>query len=72
MAVVNGYGLALIRGDTVGGAGHIDPREIRNILVSFGGTDYTGTFENAQVIIPEPAGLGLIGLALLAVRKKRN
>jgi MYXO-CTERM domain-containing protein len=42
------------------------------VVVSFGGTDYAGTFENAQVVVPEPAGLGLIGLALLAVRRKRR
>jgi len=71
--VVNGSGLALIWGDTANSSNAYGSaeREIRNVVVSFGGTDYTGTFANAQVV-PEPAGLGLIGLALLAVRKRRS
>jgi hypothetical protein len=60
--IVNGYGLALIWGDTVGNVTYAtQPREIRNVVVSFGGTDYTGTFANATV--PEPGTLVLLGMA---------
>ena len=70
--VVNGYGLALIRGDTVGGAGHTDPREIRNVVVSFGGTDYVGTFESAQVPVPGAFLLGAMGLGMVGWMKRRK
>ena len=58
----------MIYGDTANSNGNYGTaeREIRNVVVSFGGTDYTGTFESAQT--PEPATLGLLligGLALL-------
>ena len=70
--VVNGHGLALIWGDTVGHDAYItQQRVIMDPIVSFGGTDYLGTFESAQT--PEPATLGLLllgGLALLRRRRK--
>ncbi len=70
--IVNGYGLALIWGDTVGNVTYAtQDREIRNVLVSFGGTDYDGTFENAQ-LIPEPASLMLLGLGGLALLKRQR
>jgi len=37
-----------------------------------GGTSITITGMNAEPAVPEPAGLGLIGMALLAIRKKRK
>lgn len=69
-SIVNGYGLALIRGDTVGGVGHTDPREIRNVTVSFGGVDYTGTFENGQ--LPEPATMSVLALGAVGLMCRRR
>jgi len=49
-ALHNGYGLALIWGDTVGGTVYpFQQRVIRNVTVTVGGTDYTGQFESAQL-----------------------
>ena len=49
-ALSNGYGLALIWGDTVGGAVYpFQERVIRNVTVTFGGTDYVASFESAQI-----------------------
>lgn len=48
-SVINGYGLALIWGDTVGNVAYTtQQRHIRNVRVSFDGVDYQGTFANAQ------------------------
>lgn len=65
------HGLALIWGDTVNSNNSYgtQAREIRNVNVSFGGTDYIGTFENAQ--IPEPMTLALLGLGGLLLRRKK-
>lgn len=62
------HGLGLIWGDTVNSGGNYGSaqREIRDVTVTFGGTIYDGTFENAQV--PEPgAVVGLIGLMLMGL-----
>ena len=69
--VVNGYGVNLIWGDTVNSNNSYGsaPREIRNVTVSFGGTDYAGTFENAQ--IPEPATMAILALGGLLLRRKK-
>ncbi|MCE5341678.1 MAG: PEP-CTERM sorting domain-containing protein [Planctomycetaceae bacterium] len=69
--IINGYGMALIWGDTVGNTTYAtQSREIRNLVVSFDGTDYTGTFESAQ--IPEPATMAMLGLgALSLIRRKK-
>ncbi|MCC6694583.1 MAG: PEP-CTERM sorting domain-containing protein [Candidatus Hydrogenedentes bacterium] len=71
------HGLALIWGDTVNSNNSYGSqmREIANLTLSVGGTQYTGTFENAQAPVPEPAtitvlGLGLGGLALSRLRKR--
>ena len=49
-AVVNGYGLALIWGDTVGNTAYAtQQRQIRNVQVSFDTVDYLGTFADAQI-----------------------
>jgi hypothetical protein len=72
--IVNSYGVALIWGDTVGNDTYTQQqREIRNVNLTFDGTDYTGTFRNAQV--PEPGtlmllGFGLIGVAVAGRRKR--
>ena len=71
--LVNGYGLALIWGDTANSNNSYGSaeREIRNVTVTFGGTDYVGTFENAQT--PEPATMALLaagGVSLLARRRR--
>lgn len=70
--VVNGYGLALIWGDTVNSNNSYgsQEREIRNVVVSFGGTDYTGTFENAQ--LPEPATICLLGLGVFGLINRKR
>lgn len=49
-SLVNGYGLALIWGDTVGNTAYAtQSRRIRNVQVSFADVDYVGTFADAQV-----------------------
>lgn len=59
----NGYGLALIWGDTVGNVTYAtQEREIRALSVSFGGETYAGTFADAQV--PEPVTMGSVALAV--------
>ena len=69
------HGLALIWGDTANSSNAYGSaqREIRNVVLSFDGTDYTGTFADATV--PEPitmAGL-LLGVGCLTryVRNRR-
>lgn len=70
--IVNGYGMALIWGDTVGSDTYTQQqREIRNVVVTSGGTEYTGTFMNSQV--PEPSAIMVLvgGLgSLLALRRR--
>jgi hypothetical protein len=73
--VVNGYGLALIWGDTANSSNSYgsQQREIRNVDISFEGVTYAGTFENAQV--PEPISmvmLGCLGAGMAAARKLRR
>jgi hypothetical protein len=73
--IVNGYGLALIWGDTVNSNNSYgsQEREIRNVTVSFGGTTYEGTFANATV--PEPATIivwGLLGTVAVGYRVSRR
>jgi hypothetical protein len=71
------HGLALIWGDTANSSNAYGSaeREIRNVVVSFEGTDYAGTFANATV--PEPSTMvvwSLLGLATAsfgAWRRKR-
>jgi len=68
--LVNGYGLALIWGDTVGNDTYVQQqREIRNVVVSFGGVDYAGAFESGQV--PEPATAGLVVAGMLLLIRRR-
>jgi len=72
------HGLALIWGDTVNSNNSYgsQQREIRDVIVSFGGVDYMGEFANATV--PEPAsliiwsllGVGCMGVA--GVRRRRR
>lgn len=58
------HGLALIWGDTVGNDPYTQQeREIRDLVVSFGGVDHSGTFAPAQV--PEPTTLLAGGLLLI-------
>ncbi len=69
------HGLALIWGDTVNSNNSYgsQTREIRNVVVTFGGTAYNGTFEDGTV--PEPltmAGLALgIGSLATYLRKRK-
>jgi hypothetical protein len=65
--LVNGYGLALIWGDTANSSNAYGSaqREIRNVSVTFGGTEYTGEFVNAQ--LPEPGTLVLLGMGGLGL-----
>ncbi|HUU91768.1 MAG TPA: PEP-CTERM sorting domain-containing protein [Phycisphaerae bacterium] len=70
------HGLALIWGDTANSNNIYgsQTREIRNVVVTFGGDDYIGTFNDATV--PEPvtmAGL-VLGVGCLAryVRRRRK
>jgi len=51
-----------------GGAASLSFFDITEVLAG----DYAGYTEVKLGVVPEPAGLGLIGLALLAVRRKRN
>lgn len=49
-ALVNGYGIALIWGDTVGNTTYVtQKRRIKDPVITFGGTDYEGTFEDSSV-----------------------
>jgi len=48
--LTNGYGLALIWGDTVGNDAYaLNQVSMRNVQVSFAGIDYAGTFADAQI-----------------------
>ncbi len=48
--IVNGFGVALIWGDTVGNTNYAtQQRQIRNVEVSCAGVDYVGTFADAQI-----------------------
>ena len=73
--VVNGDGLALIWGDTANSNDSYGSaqREIRNVTVSFGGTDYAGTFANATVPEPMSIMLGIMGLgSVTGLRRLRR
>lgn len=77
--IPNGEGLALIWGDTANSNNSYGKaqREIRNVMVSFGGTDYAGTFVDATTPTPEPSTLMLLasaGLGALAYvwRRRRS
>ena len=66
-SLVNGYGIALIWGDTVGNTTYAtQQRVVMDPVVTFNSMRYEGTFVDAT--IPEPASfvvwglLGLIGL----------
>ena len=70
------HGLALIWGDTANSNNSYgsQEREIRDVTVNFGGTDYNGSFNDATV--PEPStmvllvGVGLIGVGVRRLRRK--
>ncbi len=68
------HGLALIWGDTAnsGGAYGAAEREIRNVTVTFGGTEYSGTFKSAQVPAPGAILLGGIGVSLVGWLRRRR
>jgi hypothetical protein len=70
------HGIALIWGDTVNSNNSYGSasREIRNVTVSFGGTGYAGTFENAQIVVPAPTAilLGGIGVSLVGWLRRRR
>ena len=71
------HGLALIWGDTANSSNSYgsQEREIRNVVVSFGGVTYTGEFANATV--PEPATLviwsllGSVGVSIGWWRRRK-
>jgi hypothetical protein len=75
-AVDNGFGVALVWGDTVNSNNSYGSaqREIRNVTLSFGGTDYNATFVNVQA--PEPGTFVLLGMggltAMFIWRRRRS
>ena len=67
-------GLALIWGDTVNSNNSYgsQEREIRNVVLTIGDTNYTGTFVSAQVPVPGAVILGSIGAGLVGWMRRRK
>jgi hypothetical protein len=78
--IVNGYGLALIWGDTANSSNAygLQQREIRNVDLAFRGQGFDNDYDTfGDATVPEPAtltlllGLGLAGAARAAWRRKK-